>query len=97
MGAELTPVAMGSIDGVDLSGVDVAVQYELVGIPPSDAPYYVTAFLDDNGTVDPGDPASAGPDMGDLVSLDGFGSPSVLVDSVGAVPFDIDLNIAMPF
>ncbi len=89
-----TPVQTVVIDDADLSAADAAIPYALDDVPVSEEPYYVSAFLDDNrnATAD-----AAGPDMGDLVSLDGFASPEVIVDSDGTIPFDIDLNLAMPF
>ena len=43
------------------------------------------------------DPSKAGPDKGDLVSLDGFNFPTVTVSQPGEKTLDIVLNIAMPF
>ena len=55
------------------------------------------AFLDDNGTVDPSDESSQGPDKGDLVSMEGFGTPKVTIDQAGEVMVTVDLNVQMPF
>ena len=90
-------VANARIDDVDMSGADARVPYEVQGIPPRSEPYYVTAFLDDNGTVDPSSPASAGPDRGDLVALDGFSSVSVTIADETPVALDLDLNLNLPF
>ncbi len=57
----------------------------------------MSVFLDDNGTVDVSSEESAGPDKGDLISLEGFASPIVIIDAPGAFELDIDLNMAMPF
>lgn len=85
------------IDDVDMSSPSARIPYAVLGIPPRSETYYVTAFLDDNGTVDASDPASAGPDRGDLVALDGFGSVSVTVSDETPVTLDLDLNFNLPF
>lgn len=90
-------VANTRIDDVDMSAAAARVPYTVLGIPPRSEPYYVTAFLDDNGTVDASDPASAGPDRGDLVALDGFSSVSVTVSDDTPVSLDLDLNFNLPF
>lgn len=90
-------VASGFIEDADLSGEGASVGYEVTGIPVRSEPYYLVAFMDDNGTVDPDDMTSAGPDKGDLISLRGLASPSVTLDSAGDHAFDIDLNSVLPF
>jgi len=90
-------VANARIEDVDMSGSGASVPYTVDGIPPRSEPYYVTAFLDDNGTVSATDPSSAGPDRGDLVALDGFSSPQVTVSTQSAVTLDLDLNFNLPF
>lgn len=90
-------VAQLRVEDVDMTGADASVPYTLAGIPPRAEPYYVTAFLDDNGTVDATDPSRAGPDRGDLVALDGFASPSVTVSSEATVTLDLVLSFNLPF
>lgn len=90
-------VAQLRLEDVDMSADGAAVPYTLAGVPPRAEPYFVTAFLDDNHTVMAADPASAGPDRGDLVALDGFASPRVTVATATTVPFDIVLSFNLPF
>lgn len=87
-------VGRALVEDADLRAPDATVSYRVNEVPPRAEPYFVTAFLDDNGTVDAANP---GPDRGDLVSLDGLASPSVTVDRAGDVPFDIVLNANLPF
>jgi len=90
-------VANARIENVDMSAASARVPYRVTGIPTRSAPYFVTAFLDDNGTVDGTDPSRAGPDRGDLVALEGFSSIRVTVADETPVPLDIDLNFNLPF
>lgn len=93
-----TAVAVGRaiVEDADMREASAAIPYEVTMIPPRAAPYYVTAFLDDNGTVG-SDPDAAGPDRGDLVALDGFASHQVVVDGERRVTLDLDLNFNLPF
>jgi hypothetical protein len=90
-------VADARIENVDMSAAGARIPYTVSGIPPRSEPYFVTAFLDDNDTVDPTDPSRAGPDRGDLVALMGFSSLRVTVSGTGTVTQDIDLNFNLPF
>jgi len=90
-------VGAARVDDVDMSGDGVSVVYAVTGIPPRAEPYFVTAFLDDNGTVVADDPAAAGPDRGDLIALDGFASPQVTLSSATSVALDLELNFNLPF
>ncbi|GAB4202418.1 MAG: hypothetical protein OHK0013_15680 [Sandaracinaceae bacterium] len=90
-------VANARVDDVDMSAPGARIPYVVTGIPPRAEPYFVTAFLDDNRTVDASDPSSAGPDRGDLVALDGLGSPRVTVPDTRPVTFDLVLNFNLPF
>ncbi len=91
------PVAQLRIENADMTAADVTIAYAVEDVPVRSAPYFVVAFLDDNGTVDADDPANAGPDTGDLISLMGLGSPQVTVNHEGTVDLDLDLNLAFPF
>lgn len=91
------PVGQALVSDADMSADDAAIAYEVVGIPVRPEPYFIVAFLDDNGNATVDDPAAAGPDRGDLVSLQGLASPSVSLDHAGVTTYDIVLNIAMPF
>jgi len=90
-------IANARIDDVDMSATPVSVPYTVVGIPTRAEPYFITAFLDDNNTVDPTDPSRAGPDRGDLVALEGFSSIRVTVANDTPVSLNIDLNFNLPF
>lgn len=92
-----TPIAQALIEDADMSASDAAIAYELADVPVRGAPYYVVAFLDDDGTVDTTNPAEAGPDTGDLISLDGLSPPQITVSSPGDVELDIVLTLAFPF
>ena len=90
-------VAETIIEGADFSNSTARYEYEVSGIPPRPEPYFVIAFLDDNGTVDPSTPALAGPDRGDLVSLEGLSSPQVTIATPDRMSMDLDLNFSLPF
>ena len=89
-------VGNGFIPDADLSADGASVPYEILDIAPRDEDYFLVAFLDDNDSVDASDPANAGPDMGDLLSLRGLASPTVTVDGPGDHEHDIDLNSVLP-
>ncbi|MBX3274212.1 MAG: hypothetical protein KF729_28355 [Sandaracinaceae bacterium] len=90
-------VANVRVEDVDMSGAGASIPYVLRGVPPRAEPYFVTAFLDDNGNVDISDPSRAGPDRGDLVALEGFASPRVTVPNETPVTLDLVLNFNLPF
>ncbi|GAB5543086.1 MAG: hypothetical protein RLO52_26805 [Sandaracinaceae bacterium] len=84
------------VEDADMSSADAAIPYAIDGIPPRAEPYFVSGFLDDNMNAGT-DPETAGPDRGDLVTLEGFGSPTVTVSSAETVAYDIVLNTNLPF
>jgi len=90
-------VAESILEATDFSTEGARYEYNIEGIPPRAEPYFVIAFLDDNGTVDTSTPSLAGPDRGDLVSLDGFSSPQVTLSSPEVIMLDLDLNFSLPF
>lgn len=90
-------VARTVIDSADLSPPNATVSYVIENVPVRDSKYYFVGFLDDNASVDPTYPAMAGPDKGDLVSLDGLASPKITLATAGAVTFDVTLNTVLPF
>lgn len=92
-----TPVAQALLEDVDMSADGATTPYSVPGVPLRAEAYHVVAFLDDNGTVGASDPADAGPDMGDLISMTGLAVPTVVVNETGTVPLDLDLNLAFPF
>ncbi len=85
------------IDSADFSSPGARYTYEISDIPPRSEPYYIIAFLDDNATVDMSTPALAGPDRGDLISLEGLSAPTVVIPSATPVTVDLDLNFSLPF
>jgi len=89
-------VARTLIENADMSDDAAEIPYSVEEVPPRAEPYFVTAFLDDDGDAGM-DPETAGPDMGDLVVLEGLGSPQVTVSSAETVSFDIVLNTNLPF
>ncbi len=89
-------VARVRLDNVDLSATGASAPYTLTGVAPRAADYFLLAFLDDNGNVDPMT-AGAGPDRGDLVSLDGFAAPKVKVSVAGTKTENVVLNSVLPF
>lgn len=94
--ASARAIARAIVMDADMREGSARIAYEVPGIPPRSEPYFVTAFLDDNGTVGT-DPDTAGPDRGDLVALDGFASPRVTVASETRVPLDLVLSLNLPF
>ena len=92
--AEAQVVAAARLEDVDMSSADARIAYEVTGIPPRAEPYFVIAFLDDNDNVT--DPTMAAPDRGDLVTIEGFGAPSVTVSEPVRVDRDLVLNLNVP-
>lgn len=91
------PVAFLIVEGVDLSDGITTAPYRLEGITPRAEPYWISAFLDDNGNASVDD---AGPDRGDLVMLERFVPPAsrqVTLAEPGDVTYVIDLNNVLPF
>jgi hypothetical protein len=87
------PVASAFLPAADMIAADASIAYQ-VDVVPKAEPYYIFAFFDDNGTASP---ATPGPDNGDLMTMEGFSSPTVTVpDSTGATK-DLDLNFVMAF
>lgn len=82
---------------VNLAAAGAKIDYAVENVAPRAEAYYLIAFLDDNANVDPTMPAAAGPDKGDLVSLQGVSAPKVMLTTAGAHAQDIDLNLVMPF
>jgi hypothetical protein len=84
------------IVGADLSAPGATVMYEIPNVP--DGTFYVVAFLDDNQNADPVD---GGPDMGDIVTAEGFGPGCVEVTVSGGnsavAPSPVELNFLYPF
>lgn len=87
-------VAAARLEDVDMASMDASIAYEVTGIPPRAEPYFVIAFLDDNDNVT--DPTMAAPDRGDLVSIEGFGAPSVTVSEPVRVERALVLNLNVP-
>lgn len=94
-----TAKAVGNalISAADLSAAGTSVSYSIDGVPPRPEDYYAIAFLDDNGNVDQANPAAAGPDKGDLVSLNGVSAPKIKLAEAGPHTQDLDLSLVMPF
>ena len=87
-----TPLWGLDLPDVDLSADDASVPFLIEGITPRAEPYYVSALFDDNGNADPDNPDA---DSGDLVVVEGFGVPTVVMDSAAEFTLDLDLNFAM--
>ncbi len=94
-----TAKAVGNalIAAADLAAAGASVTYSIEGVPPRPEDYYAIAFLDDNGNVDQSNPGAAGPDKGDLVSLNGVSAPKVKLAEAGPHMQDLDLSLVMPF
>lgn len=82
------------LEGSDLTDPTAVLTYVIDGLPARDEPYHVVAFLDDDANASMDAP---GPDMGDLVTLDGTGTPTVVVTPGDPVPMNLVLNAVMPF
>ncbi|MDQ3037333.1 MAG: hypothetical protein M3Y87_33370 [Myxococcota bacterium] len=87
-------VAATRLEAVDFSAADATVAYEVAEIPPRAEPYFVIAFLDDNGTVT--DPTMAVPDSGDLITLQSFAAPTFTASEPARVELDLVLNFNLP-
>ena len=85
------------INDADMNPSDVSIPYRIEAVPVRAETYFITAFLDDDGTVDTSDPDTLGPDRGDLISTMGLATPRVGVTEPGVVTKDIVLNINLPF
>ena len=90
-------VARTVIDNADLSAPNATASYMLENVPVRATKYYFVGFLDDNASVDATNPEKAGPDKGDLVSLDGLASPKITLATAGASTYDVTLNTVLPF
>ncbi len=86
-----------AIEGMEIADADLSVAGTNVPFSFDDvAPgtYQLTGFLDDNGNFD-----GAGPDLGDLVAVEGVG-PGCVEVTVGEASVQnvaLDLNFVMPF
>lgn len=87
-------VGQAILPSVDFTADTASVAYEVDGLPPRSAAYYVIAFLDDDGNASSTGPS---PSKGDLVSLDGISAPKVVLASAKSVTLDLPLTTAMPF
>ena len=90
-------VATAIIEDADMNPADVSIPYQVTMIPVRAEPYYYTAFLDDNDTVDQSDPDNAGPDKDDLIHVSGFSVPQTSFSEARNYEIDLDLNLAIPF
>ncbi len=96
-GGTPTTVAVQLIENVDLSAAGASVDYRITGIPTRSEPYYISAFLDDDGNAGLDAP---GPDAGDLLNLESPLPPSIPTLAITEeieYTFPIDLNFARPF
>ena len=84
-----TPVAVMTIEDVNLSTPGEMLSFELTDVPIRQEPYFLTAVYDANQNLDQTMPP--GPDDGDVVALDGVQSPSIVVDKA-SVEALIELN-----
>jgi hypothetical protein len=90
-------VSRALLENADLSAANASVAYSLLDVPARAEDYFLVAFLDDNSNVDPASPDDAGPDRGDLVSLDGLAAPKLAVSSAGTTSHEVVLNSVLPF
>lgn len=86
-----------AVEGMEIADADLSVAGTNVPFSFDDvAPgtYQLTGFLDDNGNFD-----GAGPDLGDLVAVEGVGPGcvEVTVAEAGVQNVALDLNFVMPF
>lgn len=79
---------------VDLSTPERSVPYAMYGIPPRAEPYWIAAFLDDDGNASPSDPR---PDVDDTAVMSGTSVPTTTIDTEGEHVFDVDLNFVLFF
>lgn len=87
-------VGQALLPTVDFTADNASIAYQVDGLTPRAAAYYVIAFLDDDGNASSTGPA---PSKGDLVSLDGISAPKVVIANPAAVTLDLPLSTAMPF
>lgn len=86
-------VAQTLIGDVDFAPADAQVSYRIEHIPISTKERQVLAFLDDNRTAKLPNP---GPDVGDLVTLDGFGGIKITLPAEQDVTLNLVLNAVIP-
>lgn len=91
---EAAVVGQAVLEDIDMTDASRAFTYIIEDVPVRPEAYHVIAFLDDDANADA---AAPGPDMGDLVTLDGAGSPTVIVTAGDPVAFNLVLNAVMPF
>ena len=90
MAGGMEPVAMTTID-VDFSSADAQVDYHLSTLGPREEPYFVLAYLDDNGSG-----VLTGLDSGDLVSMQSLGTAwTISMPEAEDYTLDLELNIIM--
>ena len=80
------PVSTRRAGIIDLSDPATVLSYRVEGLPTRDEPWYLVAFLDDNGT-------GTLPDNDDIVAVEGSGVPQVVVATETETVFDIVLNM----
>lgn len=93
-GGQPNSVGRTNFPDTDLTDPAAAVAYEIPGLSPRPEPYYAMAFFDDDGNADPMGPR---PDVNDLVSMNGFSPPTVVVESEDGATLDLALSFALPF
>lgn len=93
-------VAVGILEGADLSDEATRLSYRIEGIPVRPEPYHISAFQDDNGNVDPQMPDSAQPDTSDPIDatfmMFMLSFPTVVIDSTDEKTLDLDLKFKRP-
>ncbi|MFB6352024.1 MAG: hypothetical protein ABEN55_01975 [Bradymonadaceae bacterium] len=89
-------VAYKLIKNTDFSSASASVDYTITGIPTRTDKYYLTAFLDDDGTASGQGPSEAGPDTGDLVALKSTVPPESYSKAL-TKPQEYTLDMALNF
>lgn len=85
------------VPSADLSESDASVPYSVEGIPVSDEPYFVLAFLDDDSNASTVYPTPNKPDLIAIVAGVGVTLPTITLAEEGDYELDLVLNLEYPF
>lgn len=83
------PITLEVLSDVDLSDPTTVVEYRIEDLPTAEEGHFLVAFLDDDGSGNR-------PDPNDVIALDGFSIPRVVLSAEAETHFNVVLS-ANPF